>query len=230
MKIAHHNVGKQVEPPMKEVLTARDHHDRELLRASPIEHRSQRNDIVVLAVDHQRVGRHGFRKKPVYGRPYEHEAFGREALCDPRLNKAAEGKSREHHWKIIKPLFEISGDGKHVLCFPVPFVILAARGAYAAKIRPYRDILQREESLRERRYYLIVLGAALYRVRVSNKGDPASSAPGVVDIGLDLARGSIDHDPRKRRRGHGTNVDRRDRKSTRLNSSHLGISYAVFCF
>src|SRR5471030_3364083 len=24
-------------------------------------------------------------------------------------------------------------------------------------------------------------------------------------------------------------VDRRDRKSTRLNSSHLGISYAVFC-
>src|SRR5258705_9332770 len=27
----------------------------------------------------------------------------------------------------------------------------------------------------------------------------------------------------RRRRGHG------DRKSTRLNSSHLGISYAVFC-
>src|SRR5258705_7277403 len=24
--------------------------------------------------------------------------------------------------------------------------------------------------------------------------------------------------------------ERRDRKSTRLNSSHLGISYAVFCF
>src|SRR5205814_10449463 len=24
-------------------------------------------------------------------------------------------------------------------------------------------------------------------------------------------------------------LDRRDRKSTRLNSSHLGISYAVFC-
>src|SRR5205814_3153892 len=28
-------------------------------------------------------------------------------------------------------------------------------------------------------------------------------------------------------RGHGH--PRRDRKSTRLNSSHLGISYAVFC-
>src|SRR5205814_7758577 len=31
------------------------------------------------------------------------------------------------------------------------------------------------------------------------------------------------------RSGPGTDVPLRDRKSTRLNSSHLGISYAVFC-
>src|SRR2546427_8787322 len=31
-----------------------------------------------------------------------------------------------------------------------------------------------------------------------------------------------------RERGHGA-VDQRDRKSTRLNSSHSQISYAVFC-
>src|SRR5438045_5249104 len=39
--------------------------------------------------------------------------------------------------------------------------------------------------------------------------------------------------PRRRcrpRRGRGrAPADARDRKSTRLNSSHLGISYAVFC-
>src|SRR5947199_5182545 len=29
--------------------------------------------------------------------------------------------------------------------------------------------------------------------------------------------------------GECQDVDREDRKSTRLNSSHLGISYAVFC-
>src|SRR5437899_7271395 len=34
----------------------------------------------------------------------------------------------------------------------------------------------------------------------------------------------IDHESRRRKRG-----EERDRKSTRLNSSHLGISYAVFC-
>src|SRR5438874_7045168 len=31
------------------------------------------------------------------------------------------------------------------------------------------------------------------------------------------------------RRGAGVGLDRRDRKSTRLNSSHVEISYAVFC-
>src|SRR3712207_7264763 len=35
-------------------------------------------------------------------------------------------------------------------------------------------------------------------------------------------------DPR-RRRGGGEDEGRRDRKSTRLNSSHANISYAVFC-
>src|SRR6266571_504550 len=34
---------------------------------------------------------------------------------------------------------------------------------------------------------------------------------------------------RRRRRGPCRPVPRRDRKSTRLNSSHMSISYAVFC-
>src|SRR5205814_10057693 len=34
---------------------------------------------------------------------------------------------------------------------------------------------------------------------------------------------------RKRSHGPVARIDRGDRKSTRLNSSHLGISYAVFC-
>src|SRR5256885_9295686 len=33
----------------------------------------------------------------------------------------------------------------------------------------------------------------------------------------------------QRRREHPAGLDPRDRKSTRLNSSHLVISYAVFC-
>src|SRR5262245_64414307 len=42
--------------------------------------------------------------------------------------------------------------------------------------------------------------------------------------------GGAGHRPRPRQRGGRRDVDREeDRKSTRLNSSHLGISYAVFC-
>src|SRR5437899_10231937 len=36
-------------------------------------------------------------------------------------------------------------------------------------------------------------------------------------------------DGRRRHHRHFAHHPRRDRKSTRLNSSHLGISYAVFC-
>src|SRR5207248_10167129 len=43
-----------------------------------------------------------------------------------------------------------------------------------------------------------------------------------LDVRLDLARGEVE------RRGILGDV-RRDRKSTRLNSSHRTISYAVFC-
>src|SRR5204863_2736263 len=35
--------------------------------------------------------------------------------------------------------------------------------------------------------------------------------------------------PRRRSRAPPPRCDRRDRKSTRLNSSHVEISYAVFC-
>src|SRR5262245_64704118 len=46
-----------------------------------------------------------------------------------------------------------------------------------------------------------------------------------------LFRSALRRLPRQPRPGHrpGLLQGRRDRKSTRLNSSHLGISYAVFC-
>src|SRR5262245_65462631 len=42
-------------------------------------------------------------------------------------------------------------------------------------------------------------------------------------------RGDVGNGWRTVGQGGHDHLDRRDRKSTRLNSSHLGISYAVFC-
>src|SRR3712207_7552440 len=52
------------------------------------------------------------------------------------------------------------------------------------------------------------------------EGGPARSGPG--------ARGSRPR-PRAAAPAHRVRTRRRDRKSTRLNSSHANISYAVFC-
>src|ERR1039458_3822325 len=52
--------------------------------------------------------------------------------------------------------------------------------------------------------------------------DEAGLVPQIVDHRLDTGTGV-------RRHAATTVDDLGDRKSTRLNSSHLGISYAVFC-
>src|SRR3712207_116345 len=60
-----------------------------------------------------------------------------------------------------------------------------------------------------------------------------SKAPVLLDIsrvGPDLLPFTVDAAPGKHgRRIPGCGVPIRDRKSTRLNSSHANISYAVFC-
>src|SRR5439155_21302725 len=64
---------------------------------------------------------------------------------------------------------------------------------------------------------------------------PALHAVADHDVGARLnalalpqhCQGRIDKRPRPRERGDP--CGRRDRKSTRLNSSHVAISYAVFC-
>src|SRR5262245_63320887 len=56
------------------------------------------------------------------------------------------------------------------------------------------------------------------RARDIGRGDIAADARAVVDDD-GLAPGGVEPFPDRAR----------DRKSTRLNSSHLGISYAVFC-
>src|SRR5438477_12192759 len=55
-----------------------------------------------------------------------------------------------------------------------------------------------------------------------------------LPISLPRLRGLAQRNPRRARRGHALRGhpqpgDAEDRKSTRLNSSHMSISYAVFC-
>src|ERR1035438_4359894 len=47
--------------------------------------------------------------------------------------------------------------------------------------------------------------------------------------GTEITSGMMVSFPDSRLQGGGPGTEMKDRKSTRLNSSHLGISYAVFC-
>src|SRR3712207_7234731 len=64
-------------------------------------------------------------------------------------------------------------------------------------------------------------------------GQPAGGGDQLVELGVDAAAGRVDQlgqgvDVGVLQLGHLT-VAEQDRKSTRLNSSHANISYAVFC-
>src|SRR3712207_8183078 len=54
--------------------------------------------------------------------------------------------------------------------------------------------------------------------------DVALPGPDPVGVAADLAQALVGGEERE-----GARLQRRDRKSTRLNSSHANISYAVFC-
>src|SRR3712207_8070080 len=64
----------------------------------------------------------------------------------------------------------------------------------------------------------------LEQAEVGAAGDVEQHAPGPVDRGLQQRRGDG-----LLGRGHRPVLAAGDRKSTRLNSSHANISYAVFC-
>src|SRR5690606_40830255 len=67
---------------------------------------------------------------------------------------------------------------------------------------------------------------ALLRVRGGRHAQPAGCAAARGDR---IGRGAVHDRRRDRRRLAGIIHERLDRKSTRLNSSHVKISYAVFC-
>src|SRR2546426_5853065 len=58
---------------------------------------------------------------------------------------------------------------------------------------------------------------------------PALVQQELAEVGADEPRAARDERPHRERCGRSSRAARGDRKSTRLNSSHLVISYAVFC-
>src|SRR3712207_6847651 len=71
----------------------------------------------------------------------------------------------------------------------------------------------------------------LFRSGVAAQGNSPSSFAECEDSSTNrhCATRALSIQKKRPKRGRGTVVELRDRKSTRLNSSHANISYAVFC-
>src|SRR5438045_7280568 len=81
--------------------------------------------------------------------------------------------------------------------------------------KEYKPLLL--EDVRLRRMLMIRLkNAGLARIETERSSSALTITLHTAKPGIVIGKG-------------GTSVDQLDRKSTRLNSSHLGISYAVFC-
>src|SRR3712207_7585551 len=73
-------------------------------------------------------------------------------------------------------------------------------------------------------------GGLLQRLRVGVDGDELHAAHAGLDHAIDgVDAGAADADDLELRDAHRLHLRAGDRKSTRLNSSHANISYAVFC-
>src|SRR5688500_18971400 len=68
------------------------------------------------------------------------------------------------------------------------------------------------------------------QIKVEKKeSTPPTRIPLLTSNAVDLIAGTMTDTPQRRESVDGVARQERDRKSTRLNSSHLVISYAVFC-
>ena len=104
-----HQILDMLQSAVKKVIRARDHHDRQLLRPGPVEHRAQRDGVVQFAVNQDGVGS-DFRHRPfACGGANQCQAFGwrlrRVGLCrlpllQLSLDKGPKREARQCEWQV----------------------------------------------------------------------------------------------------------------------------------
>ncbi|MEI8155100.1 MAG: hypothetical protein WCG92_26505, partial [Hyphomicrobiales bacterium] len=80
---------------MKKMFATRHHHNRQILRACPIEHRCKWHYVVQFAVYHQGVFGHSLSRKTIHCRANQHHALARNALGDARDALAGEWEAMQ---------------------------------------------------------------------------------------------------------------------------------------
>ena len=154
---------------MEEMVRARHHGDRQVLRLRPGQHVREQHGRILLAMDQDRIGRHRQRFQVLHREAHQHHAFRLHALGEPGLDCRTEGKTGEHGLCTSR----IGNDGGEVFELAAPFVVRSLARADAAEIWPPGAVAEFDEGARQRLRDLVVQGAAEQRVRVRDDSHAA---------------------------------------------------------
>src|SRR6267154_302089 len=183
---------------MEEMVGAGNDYDLQFLRPRPFEDFRERDGFVHLAVNDDRVGRHGFRGKAADRYAHEHHAVRARAPRNLRLDRRPERESRENERQRAKAFLGVLGDAEQVFGLSAAFVVLAFRFADAAEIGPQRNVAQLDEGFRESLHDLVVERPAVERMRMSDDRRASERGFGAIYDRLDPARASVDEDALER--------------------------------
>ena len=180
------------QPAVEEVPAAGKHDDGQLLRPRPREHLRQRHDVVLLAVDDDRVG--GHRGSPSAARRAPRaRGVARRPIAPPssartRRTRIRRGRPAARRRPRRSATARSASAASASAASPSPSSNDAFRLPDAAEVEADGGVAQRVERLRERLRHLVVERAALQRMRVGDERDAARRVLGDVLRDLEGAR------------------------------------------
>ncbi len=147
--------------------------ERQLLRPRPGENSGEWHDVVFLAVDDDRVGRHARDREALNGGSDKNQALGGNRCRDARLHEGSEREACERNRQLAEAGARMRERSERVVGLADAFVERAFRGSDTTKIETRRDVVHRKERLREGLRDLVVERAALQRMRMRDERDAA---------------------------------------------------------
>jgi hypothetical protein len=190
--VAHEDLRKQIEPSVKEVLTTGHNYDRKVLWTCPVEHRLQRYDVVVLAMHDERVRGDSLGGKTVHRRPDQHDGVRLDAFRHTRLNEASKRKAGERKGTLTEARAQVCRDREQVIRFSDPVIMRAGSCTHPTEVWTGSDVAEVVKGLCDRCDDFVVLGPALQRIWMSDKGNAAPRLTGIVQIDFDFAGRPVD--------------------------------------
>ena len=147
---------------------SRKNNDRNLLWPRPVKYLTERDNIIFLAVNDQRIFAHGANGQPAHGRRNQNQISRIELFGSCRRNETAEGESRQQRFNIAEACVCETINGKQIVKLPAAVIEYAIAFPDTPEIETHGSIAERMKRFGKRLNNFVVEGSTMKRMRVSN--------------------------------------------------------------